>query len=324
MILSSNQNLGEFDKIHGEGHISVVWSAIEEALQDHWDRFLEREKAKTPSQKLAPHFRVIADQSSPGLAAVMSSFATAVEKYEKSAEKYRSVFDPEAMDEYRDDPNSFKQSLAKEIPVIAGTLNQRRPELQDWQRHFRSAKGKDLLGVFSNLMDFRDEWLDKHPEEQYRDYDRVEEFGLESFENDEFTLANVIGGGIKSIVLFNLGADRLPQRGRMDLYGLYFLSGMKSFGLASDSSEFLMINDHEAASNGSFIMEHNFWYPYNLYSLYVLKIYRWLEKTVGDLGGKLDPHVRYVYVTHFLNEVCSDYSEHMKVMRAHDRFEIPA
>ncbi len=308
MILSKNQELGEYDRIQTPEHIAQVWAAIETALPGYWARFVKRESAK----------------GTAGAGAVMPSFSAAVKKYEKAAQKYRTFFDPEAMDEYQDDPNSFKQNLAKDVPVIAGTLNQRRRELQEWQRHFRGAKGRDLLGVFSTLLDFKDDWLAKHGESKYAQYDTIEALGLQPFEDDSMTLTNVIGGGIKSIVLFNLSPDRLPPRTRSDLYGLYFLSDMQPFGLPSDSSEFLMINDREPTSNGSFIMEHNFWYPYGLYSLYALRIFRWIDEQLQGSGIRLDPHVRYVYITHFLNEVCSEKVEHMKVMRAFDRFEIPA
>ena len=73
---------------------------------------------------------------------ITQAFATAVQQYEKAAETYRTFFDPEAMEEFADDPNTFKNHLAKEVPVIAGTLNQRRSELQKWQRDFRMARGK--------------------------------------------------------------------------------------------------------------------------------------------------------------------------------------
>jgi hypothetical protein len=324
MILSKNRELGEFDKIRTPEHISTVWAAIESALPGYWDRFKKKEAAKAPAARLAGHFRAGEGKASSELSAPTRSFAVAVEKYEKVAEKYRRFFHPDAMEEFHDDPNAFKQHLAKEVPVIAGTLMQRRPELQEWQRDFRAARGRDLLGVFSNLLDFREDWSKQHLESAYAQYDQLDDFGLDPTEDESMTLINVIGMGIKSIVLYNLDPTRLPQRARSDLYGLYFLTGMNHFGLASGSSEFLMINDREPASNGSLIMEHNFWYPYGLYSLYVLRIFRWLDARIRPAGEGLDPHVRYVYVAHFLNEVCSEHADHMKVMRAHDRFEIPA
>lgn len=322
MILSKNKTQGEYDAIRKPAHIQAVWSAIEAALPKYWNSFVA-EKAVTPASKLASHFG--GAQPATSASGVMLAFAKAVQDYEKAALKYRDFFDLEAIDEFRQDPGTFKTHMAREVPVISGTLNQRRPELQDWQRDFRAAKPRDLFAVFSNILDFREEWAATKPEVKFAKFDTVEEFALDPLDVEEnMTLSNVIGMGIKSIVLYHLDPRLLPQRGRFDLYGLYFLSGMKDFGLASESSEFLMINDREMASNGSFIMEHNFWYPYGLYSLYAMRIFRWLDARVQNLGGALDPVVRYVYVSYFLSSVCEKHGEDMRVMRAHDRFGNPA
>ena len=105
--------------------------------------------------------------------------------------------------------------------------------------------------------------------------------------------------GIMSTVLYQLDARVFPQRARNDLYGLYFLSGTQDFGLASHSSEFLMIKDREPASDGSLIMDHSYWYPYGLFSMYALRIFRWLQAKVQAEGVVLDTHVRYVFVARF-------------------------
>lgn len=324
MILSKNREHDEYSLIQRPEHIEAVWNKIEAALPKYWTAFIQREAAKRPASELARHFG--SASAAPENASVLAeSFARAIQAYEKSALKYRDFFDPDAMEEYGDDPNTFKRNIAKDVPVIAGTLNQRRPELQEWQQSFRGAKGIDLLEVFSNVLDFREEWMEQHCEAEYANLDEVTKFELDPLDSDEkMTLTNVIGMGIKSIVLYHLDASRLPQRARLDLYGLYFLSGMETFGLPSRSSEFLMINDREPASNGSMIMEHNFWYPYSLFSLYALRLYRWMDRQMREAESGLDPQVRYVFVTYFLSEVCSEHVEHMKVMRAHDRFEVPS
>lgn len=325
MILSKNREQDEYSLIRRPEHVARVWEKIEAALPRYWGSFIERQAAKRPATQLAGHFSGKPRPTGGGAAGLTENFAGAVQAYEKAAAKYRDFFHPDAMEEFADDPNAFKRGLAKDVPVIAGTLNQRRPELQEWQRDFRIAKGRDLLAVFSNVLDFREDWAKAHPEAAYVAHDDADVFALDPLDDDEaMALTSVIGMGIKSIVLYHLDSSRLPQRARPDLYGLYFLSGMEAFGLPSGSSEFLMINDREPASNGSLIMEHNFWYPYGLFSLYTLRVYRWMDARMREAGGGLDPHVRYVCVAHFLSEVCSEHAEHMKVMRAHDRFEVPA
>ena len=269
MILSNNQDLGEFDACREPAHIAKVWSAIEANLPRYWDGFVKREAAKAVSKA--------ATQSG----AALQAFVSAIQQYERQAAKYRGFFDAEAMDEYSDDPSVFKQMMAREVPVISGTLSQRRQELQEWQRNFRTSRGRDLYQVFANVLDFQKDWAKGRSEASYAAYDSIDEIGLDPLDEDEkLSLVNVIGMGIRSIVLYHLDPRILPQRARTDLYGLYFLSGMQDFELASKSSEFLMINDRNVASNGSMIMEHNFWYSYGLFTLYALRIFRWIHKRV--------------------------------------------
>jgi hypothetical protein len=120
MILSSNQKLGEFEAIPLPEHIGRVWEEIASRLPQYWQAFVDRELAKRPAVALAAHFNP-PQQKTPSTASVVTqAFAAAVQQYEKSAAKYRDFFDPEAMEEFADDPGAFKSHLAKEVPVIAG------------------------------------------------------------------------------------------------------------------------------------------------------------------------------------------------------------
>lgn len=324
MILSKNREQGEYEVIRQAEHVDRVWAAIESNLSKYWNGFLQREVADAPATKLAAHFGSGSASTAQKEQALVARFTSEIEGYEKSAVRYRDFFRPDAMEEFGDDPNAFKQHLAKEVPLISRTLSQRRPELQEWQRDFRAARGRDLLAVFDNVLDFRADWAARHPEATYAAHNDPSAFELDPMDGDEtMTLTGVIAMGIKSVVLYHLDPSRFPPRARFDLYGLYFLSGMKDFGLASRSSEFLMINDREPAANGSLIMEHNFFYPYGLFSLYALRVFRWMDERMKSVGLRLDPIYRYLYVTCFLNEVCSEHEEHMRTMRAHDRFGVP-
>lgn len=323
MLRSSNEDLGEYDLVREPEHIVMVWGAIKTALPKYWEQFVNDEKMKTAAGKLATKFgNGIAAQEGT---VVTSVFEQAIESYEKEAEKYRQFFDPEAMDEYHDDPNAFKAGLAKDLPIIANTLRQRHAELKDWQMHFRGARPNDLLQVFSNVLDFRDDWSESHVGNQYSTIDCPDDFALDPLDDDKtMSLVNVIGMGIKSIVLFHLDPERFPVRGRNALYGLYFLSDFQHFGLPSESSEFLMINDLSPASDGSIVMDQNYWYPYGVFSLYALRVFRWIEERAKKVGFAVDRAMRYVYVERFFTSVCSQHTAELKTMRAHERFEVPA
>lgn len=328
MIRSSNRELGEYDLIRQPDHIAKVWSVIDASLPQYWDRFVESVVPPDPAAKLAAKFKTssktVPGKTGRGLAHL---FEKAVHDYEKESQKYRHFFDPEALDEYHDDPNAFKQALSREVPIIASILRSHRTELKEWQKSFRLARAKDLLAVFESVLDFIGEWREAHTIDQCIQKALESDpsgFGLDPLDDDEtMYIVNVIGMGIKSIVLFHLDPERLPPMGRHGLYGLYFLSKMQDFRLPSRSSEFLMVNDIDPAPDGSIIMDHNYWYPYGLFLLYSLRIYSWIEARSQEAGIALDPAQRFVYSERFFDAVCTQHQDHLRTMRAHERFEVP-
>lgn len=328
MIRSSNQELGEYDLIRQPDHIAKVWSVIDASLPQYWDTFVESAAPPDPAARLATKFKASRKKVSGEIGRVLAHlFEKAVNDYEKEAQKYRRFFDLEALDEYHDDPNAFKQALSRDVPIIANTLRNRRAELRDWQRSFRTARARDLLAVFESVLDYIGEWRGGLPIDQYIQQAFESEpssFRLDPLDDDEtMSIVNVIGMGIKSIVLFHLDPERLPPRGQNGLYGLYFLSKMQDFGLPSGSSEFLMVNDLNPAFDGSIIMDHNYWYPYGLFSLYSLRVYNWIEARCQEAKVTLDPRLRFVYSDRFFAAICTQHQADLRTMRAHERFEIP-
>lgn len=325
MIRSTNRELGEYDLIRRPDHVAKIWSVVESALPKYWQAFLDAEHHTNPIAQLAPKFGKSAGAADAEWRILAGVLADAVTAYEKEAEKYRRFFEMEALEEYRDDPNAFKQALSREVPVVANSLRSRRTELKDWQHHFRAARAKTLLEVFSNVLEFYCEWSTAHPVNLYIRLSDPDAFGLDPLDNDEaMYITNVVGMGIKSIVLYHLDSERLPARGYNGLYGLYFLSKYEYFDLPSKSSEFLMINDVTRASDGSIIMDQNYWYPYGLFSLYALRIFNWIDQRASNTGISLDPKCRFVYVERFFEAVCKQHNIDLKTMRAHERFEVPA
>ena len=210
------------------------------------------------------------------------------------------------------------------MPVIANTLRQRRAELKEWQIHFRATRPKDLLEVYSNVLEFAADWQDANPRDVYETLNEPSAFGLDPLDDDmSMKIEKVMGVGTKSIVLYHLDPERLPARNRNGLYSLYFLSGRSPFGLPTESSEFIMVNDVARASDGSIIMDQNYWYPYGLFSLYALRIFKWIAKRASTAGFTLDSSVRYVYVERFFEAVCDQHEGDLHTMRALERFEVP-
>lgn len=326
----------EFELARDLDHIKQVWAEIAVGMPMYWDKFVEQLRAKakgtcedsgeieilgTKVQKAKPK-RPQASETAGKLLA--KAFDDSIEEFESEASKYHKFFDEGAMEEYEEDPNAFKHLMTKELPVIARTLRQQNKELKEWQKKFRLARPADLLAVFTNVLDFYDEWKQSHPNSRYKNYNTPEKFGLSPInDDDDLNIPGVVGMGIKTIVLFHKDPQRMPQLGRYALFGLYFLSARKPFGMVSDSSEFLMINDESRAANGSIVMDQNYWYPYDVFSLYLLRLYRWIKAKADEQSFTIDDQRRYVYVERFLEAVCAEHVEDMKTMRAHDSFGIP-
>lgn len=325
MIRSTNQKLGEYELIRRPEHIVRVWATIEEALPHYWTKFIDDARESDAASKLAAAFGGKVRSKPEAVSSALSRvFEKALTSYDKECEKYHRFFDAAAMEEYFDDPNAFKQMLSKDVPVIANTLRNRRAELKEWQMAFRACSSRDLLQVFGNVMDFTAQWLEDHPTAAYAAYDTPEVFELDPLDDDDtMHKEGVVGMGIKSIILYHLDPQRLPARGRHGLYGLYFLSDRQHIGLPSKSSEFLMVNDLNPTPDGSIIMDQNYWYPYGLFSMYALRVYRWIAARAADDGFRLAEASRYVYTERFFESVCAQHQADLHTMRAHERFEVP-
>jgi hypothetical protein len=133
----------------------------------------------------------------------------------------------------------------------------------------------------------------------------------------------IIGMGIKSIVLFHLDPERFPERGRQALYALYFLSNRECPDMTTQSSEFIMVDDKTRGPDGYIIMEHNYWYPYGLFSLYAFRVLNWIDKQARSIDYNIEPQMRYVYLNTFFDSICDHHDEDLKTMRAFERFEVP-
>jgi hypothetical protein len=248
-------------------------------------------------------------------------FGSAVREYDHDADPYRTFFDMEALQEYQDhDPDSFKGALKRECPIIRVVLNSRREELKEWQYKFtKLTRGQELLDIFGNLLEFAQDYAQSHEEPSFGTLDDFDSFGLEHLDDEpEYRIEGVIGSGIKSCVLHHLFPRCFPQLNRRSMYGLYFLSRMGHFGLESGTSEFLMIHDEFKSDNRNIRMDHNYWYPYGLLTLYAMRQYRLIASRSESIKLSLDSNYRFVYVDCLFGEVWKQHEEHIGTMMCVD------
>lgn len=311
----------EFSEIKEHDHIVQVWNVMSKNFERYYDSWIISAGTSLSLQGLSEKFHVKTPKRDD-YPALQELFAKSIAEFHNMQDKYQAFFDREALQEYQDeDPTLFKTALSRGCPVIHRCTYSERPEMHEWQMKFKDTPSQELLDIFVNLVAFADEYADLCDLSKFNQYDNVEDFGFEPLEEDEnYRVQGVVGMGIKSEVLYNLYPHIFPKRGRLDVYGLYFLSGKEDFGLQGTCSEFLMVNDthdayiHNLTMVHNLKMDHNYWYPYSLFSLYVLRLARRIAEKAKNVGLVVDEKCKLIYVASFLDHVCKQERESIDIM----------
>lgn len=234
----------------------------------------------------------------------------ASENFEKDREKYIAIFDQEALEEYEDDPQYFKSTvLKKECPIIHHTLFSTAKELDKYKRDFNISDSNELLTVVSNLFNFAEDYYDNFYEEKaYDKIDCHEGLEISDLDTDDYTVYGVIGGGIKSHMLYKVYPAVFPNRSRDAIWALWYLTDKKTFDCKQDS-EFLMIDVDKC------ITQQNYFYPYELFTFYAHQIYQMLKQKSDENNVYLDSENRYIIVDAFLTFVAAQHEDEISFLK---------
>lgn len=332
MIRDKNTDT-DWEAFFDDDHVKRVWAVIEKNLPKYFATYADGPAA--PGLKLFGGVATLkSGRSSKSKAHLEQRVAQAIEAYGSEAEKYREFLDPAGLDEYEEDPRQFGRDVERDLPIIRKLVHSNRPELAVWQTKFRRVRAKkadELLRVFGNQTRYAIKMskgvdpvargkLDDIKSLDFADFDQGAEdekvAHIEGHSRNEdglikygmYHISGVIGLGIISTVLWYHAPGHLPQRGRQSLAALYFLSDKDDFGLPSRSSEFLMCTANEYGCK----IEHNFFYPYSLFTLYSLRIARIMEDGFKERGVYFDPSYRFVLTEDFLTSVAEQHEDEIK------------
>ena len=236
---------------------------------------------------------------------------SAIESCEKDREDYEKIFDAELLEEYQeDDAETFKSKvLHNECPIIRKTLaNKRAKELDKYRAAFRTSDPDWLLEVVYNLCGFGDEYQNKYDPTTYETAMNFENLGMDPLDTDEYTVYGVIGGGIKTHMLYKVHPALFSNRSRNAVWALWYLTDKKTFGCNMDS-EFLMIDVHKS------IVQQNYFYPYKLFHYYAFELYKMLKNKASEMDVFIDPDYRYVIVDAFLEYVADMHDEEITLLK---------
>lgn len=320
---SDEEDKSEWNDVVDEDHIAQVTEKIEQNFEKYFNSLVKPAAATGTDLlgQLGSKFKVKASKkpkSEP--VADASVIEDALAAYERESTGYRDFFDAERINDYReDDPSAFKTDLARKCSVVRKLRQSKRRELQEWQIKFNRTPSADMLATFERLIGFADEYAtESGDEDTYSELESWEDFAFDGYEEDAAGIPGVIGGGIKSLVLYHLNPRIFPSRSGQAMYGLFFLTDKSHFGLRSKTSEFLMIDDNLEGADVNIKMDHNYWYSYRLFTSYAMMMAKMLEKACKEHGISFDVDHRYVYVDAFFQHVCDRHGDEVKVMRGVD------
>lgn len=260
--------------------------------------------------KISKHFPKYLQSFSPSAAAANKAFASAIEEWKRNSPSYEEFLDPDSLEEYADDPNSFKSALRKECPIIRRCLNSSANEMKKYKQSFNISTGRDLLNTTTNIVRFGINYIASFDHKKHETVPDVDSLVLSELLEENYIAYGVIGGGIKSHFLYSRYPYAFPNRSQSALWALYFLTDKSEFGF-EDGSEFLMIDTDEEHPT----VQQNYHYPFDLFAYYGLCIYRMLKEALTKKGVELLNEWRYVYLDTFFNHVAEKHLDDINVLK---------
>lgn len=309
---------GVEDKCFDFGHVEQVLTTIRKIFDVYYDDFIKSEAGKAVTtddiQKIADKFGVKNVKISSQLnykEKFINIIKESIDTFEQDREKYLAIFDEKALEEYEDDPHYFKSTVLKnECPIIHSTIyNTAAKELDKYRIKFRISDPNDLLRVVSNLQEFAEKYYHNvYDEESYDTMDNYKDLGYGILDTEDYSVFGVIGGGIKTHMLYKVYPAVFPNRSRNAIWALWYLTEKKTFGCEEDS-EFLMLDIENS------ITQQNYFYPYELFAFYAHQIFQMLKEKADSVNVYLDPNYRYVIVDAFLGFVVQRHDEEISFLR---------
>ena len=314
-------NSGVEDICYEQEHVEKVLAAIKQNFGLHFDRFLDSSGGKSISieniQGLQKKLGIEVQKKRKN-SDLTENYKTiireAIDDFEKDRKDYQKIFRQGWLEDLDEDADVFKsKTLRNECPIIRKTLaNRRAKELDKYRASFSLADADWLLRVVYNLCVFGDEYQEDYDPNTYEDAETYQDLDMGLLDTDDYTAYGVIGGGIKTHMLYKVYPALFPNRSRSAIWALWYLTNKETFGCQTDS-EFLMI---DLSKN---IVQQNYFYPYQLFAFYAFEIYKMLRDKATEYNAYIDPDYRYVIVDAFLEFIAMEHDDEIAFLKSQIR-----
>ena len=219
------------EQCYDEAHIAQVLEIIKKNFEAYFDHFIESQAGKGISDvdfsKLQQKLGMKADKkvSYKNLTANYKAIIIeAVDDFEKDREDYKRIFDQKLLEDYDEDADTFKSKvLHNECPIIRKTIaNRRAKELDKYRAAFSRSDADWLLEIVHKLCVFGDEYQANYNPETYEDSQTYKDLGMELLDTEDYTAYGVIGGGIKTHMLYKVHPAVFSDRSRNAIWALWY------------------------------------------------------------------------------------------------------
>lgn len=272
------------DRLYDPDHISTVLVDIEECFSKYLKEF--------SSTKNALALRLFQAEK---------DFLTEQPRYFK-------LLDRANLDEFDYDPSAFKSTMRKECPIIRRCLNSPAKVMDSYRASFNRTSSDTMLKVVRHISEYGEKFISTFDADKQLRVAEPSQLGISDLDTDPYTAFGVIGGGIRSHFLYNLYPIAFPNRGQNAIWALYFLTNRKKYEF-EDDSEFLMINPDGSGT------QQNYFYPYDLFTFYAVKVYLMLRTAYRDQRITLKEEYRYVYLNFFMDFVADSHRTDIDILK---------
>jgi len=299
----------EFEMMRSQEHFEVVWDIMQPHLQKLSESFLESICYKSSYKSRNENYQDFINN--------------AIDSNEMLNTKYHELFSSQSMDDYEYDIDGFKNSILKrETDIINKTLNSPMEVLKDWKRDFKLAKARELFDTFYNMMVFADDYNKNMTEDNMAAINTIDDNRLIEMGESAVFQRRVIGTGIVSNILNIMYPRVFPNAYKIGLFTLYFLTGEKGtqgIKMPSGTSEFLMVKDNIRSKTGIIETENNYYFPYETFALYSLRIQDYLNCLFfKELQLWFPYEHRFLFTNSFFSYVVSEYKESIQTLTGND------